>query len=139
MAERPHPSRFASLAARVVVIWALLNAALAAILVFFTGESHTQQLALYWASVGVLLLTALVVAVFVRADRLVQPRPPVSPAAVAAPSAASGAPALAFALACLAGGMAWVWGTYLAYFAAAPLAFCLARWRAEWLERRGRR
>jgi Flp pilus assembly protein TadB len=52
---------------------------------------------------------------------------------------ANGAPATAFAAACLIGGLAWVFGVVLAYLALPLIAFVLARWRVEWAERRQER
>jgi hypothetical protein len=114
-------------AALPVVVWTGFNAILAVILVLFTSHSKAIELALYWSSVGLLVVLAGVVLV---PDRRRGRQ------SVAGASAVTGAPAVALAGACLFGGLAWVFGTYLAYFAVPPLAFCVGRWRTEWRERR---
>lgn len=119
--------RFVRRGASVVVIWAALNAVLAGVLFIFTSKSITQELAFYWAAVGILLLTALAV--------FAVPRRPID-AERGRAQPYNGAPAAAFAAACLIGGMAWVFGLFVAYFALPLIAFCLARWRVEWRLRR---
>jgi hypothetical protein len=103
----------------VLLIWGLMNAVLAAVLVFFAGETKALELELYWASTGMLLILAAIVFV------------PDAEAHHRQTSATAGAPALAFAAACLFGGLAWVFGRYLAFLALPPLAFCVGRWRLE--------
>lgn len=121
--------RLTGTGASVILVWATLNAVLAAILFYFSSASIWQERAFYWAAVAILLLTSAAV--------LLAPRRPsrTAPAARGG-QARNGAPAAAFAAACLAGGFAWVFGVYIAYFALPPLAFCLARWRVEWAESR---
>jgi hypothetical protein len=122
-------SRFVGRGAVVVAIWAGLNGVLAALLFVFSAKTSGQERTFYWAAVAVLALTS--------AALLAVPRT----TSVSAPShhggqARNGAPAAAFAAACLAGGLAWVFGVFVAYLALPLIAFCLARWRVEWAERR---
>lgn len=103
--------------AHILWAWAAINAALAGVLVGFGGPTSDFRIPLYWGSVG--LLTLAGAAALLRA-----PRPP-------AKKHASGAPSLAFAGACFFGGLAWVFGPYLAYFALPLLALGAGRWRQD--------
>ncbi|HET9078094.1 MAG TPA: hypothetical protein VFN68_14250 [Acidimicrobiales bacterium] len=122
-------SRFVGRGAVVVAIWAGLNGVLAALLFVFSARASVQERAFYWGAVAILVLTS--------GALLVVPRTrPVSPPSAPGGQARNGAPAAAFAAACLVGGLAWVFGVFIAYFALPLIAFCLARWRVEWAERR---
>lgn len=103
--------------AAVAGLWALINACLAGLLIAFWGPTAVWRLAMYWAAVTIVILFGLAV---------LRPRRPHR-----SPAAGTGAPSLALALACLVGGLAWVFGVYLAYFALPLLAFCVGRWRLE--------
>jgi hypothetical protein len=114
----------------VLVAWGGINACLAAVLFAFGSRSSLQERAMYFSSAGLVELLAVLFLVF-----------PAKPRAdVAGPRGGgqvrNGAPAAALAAACLAGGLAWVFGVFMAYFALPLIAFCLARWRAEWAVRR---
>ena len=115
-----------------VLIWTGLNAGLAALLFVFTAHDDVLERAFYWASVGVLVITSSLLFLLPR-------RPSRSAPVPGGGQAANGAPATAFAAACLIGGLAWVFGVFLAYFALPLIAFVLARWRVEWAERRAGR
>lgn len=125
-------SRFVGRGAVVVAIWAGLNAILAALLFIFSARASVQERAFYWGAVAILVLTST--------GLLVVPRSrPVSAPSQHGGQARNGAPAAAFAAACLVGGMAWVFGVFVAYLALPLIAFCLARWRVEWEQRRKER
>jgi hypothetical protein len=122
--------RFVSRGAVVAAIWAALNGVLAALTFVFNSHSAVQQRAFYWAAVAIVaVLSALL---------LWLPRGRARSAAVPAGGgrSANGAPATAFAAACFIGGMAWVFGVFVAYLAVPLLAFVAARWRVEWAERK---
>src|SRR5579884_1415497 len=106
-------------AAAVVAFWTLLNIGLAAGHEAFGGSAKAVETGVFWGTVGLLILWVYAVA---RSDHR-ETRPKGAPV--------SGAPALAFAGACLAGALAWVFGPYFAYFAAPLLAYCAGRFRAE--------
>lgn len=122
-------NRFVHRGTVVVVIWAGLNSVLAGLLFVFSSHSDVQERAFYWAAVGILLLTSLALLLLPRTRSVTAPPE-------GGGQARNGAPAAAFAAACLVGGMAWVFGVFIAYFALPLIAFCLARWRVEWVERR---
>lgn len=122
-------TRMTARGAVVVVVWAGLNAFLASLLFIFTAHDDVLERAFYWAAVGILVITSTLLLVL----------PPHRPRAAPVPGggrSANGATATAFAAACLVGGLAWVFGLFLAYFALPLVAFILARWRVEWAERR---
>lgn len=119
--------------AQIVGIWMLINLVIVSWHFAFNAYSRLQELILGWSMVGLLLLVTLVVLLFPRRPRLPVGTPP------GAGRSRNGAPAAAFAVACLAGGFAWVFGVFVAYFALPLVAFCLARWRVEWSERREER
>lgn len=105
--------------AAVAGLWAGINAVLAGMLIAFWGPTAVWRLAMYWAAVAIVVLFGLAV---------LRPRPH---RPHRSPAGGTGAPSLALALACLVGGLAWVFGVYLAYFALPLLAFCVGRWRLE--------
>lgn len=114
----------------VLLVWGAINAAVATVLFAFGSRTSLQERAMYFSSAGLIELLALVFLVFPSRPR----------ADVGGPRGGgqvrNGAPAAALAAACLAGGLAWVFGVFMAYFALPLVAFCLARWRAEWAVRR---
>lgn len=121
--------RFVGRGAVVVAIWAAINAFLASLLFIFTAHDDVLERAFYWAAVGILVVTSSLLLV-------VPHHRPRSAPVPGGGQAANGAPAAAFAAACLIGGMAWVFGVFIAYFALPLVAFILARWRVEWAEKR---
>jgi len=122
-------SRFVGRGAVVVTVWAGLNSVLAGLLFVFSAHDDVQERSFYWAAVAILLITALMLFAVPR-------RSPRSAPVPGGGQSANGAPAAAFAAACLIGGLAWVFGVFLAYFALPLIGFVLARWRVEWAERR---
>ena len=116
-----------------MAIWGAMNAVLAAVLFVFVAHDDLQERIIYWSAVAILVVTSA-------ALLLVPRRPSVSAPVPGGGQARNGAPAAAFAAACLVGGFAWVFGVYVAYLALPLLAFCVSRWRVEWAEsRRGHR
>jgi hypothetical protein len=111
----------------VVAVWAALNAVNAGVLFAFSSRVSVQERAVYWAAVGLLAVTSALVLLVPRHRARSAPVP-------SGGRAANGAPAAAFAAACLVGGLAWVFGVFIAYFALPLIAFILARWRVEWAE-----
>jgi uncharacterized membrane protein YiaA len=104
----------------VVVIWALLNGVLAALLFVFNARDSDQERSFYFAAVAILAVTSLALLLI---PRRLGARP------VAARG--DGAAAPAFAGACLIGGLAWVFGVFLAWFALPLVAFVAGRLWAE--------
>ncbi len=119
--------------AQIVGIWMLINLVIVSWHFAFNAYSELQELIIGWSMVGLLVLVTLAVLLFPRRPRRAVGTPP------GAGRSRNGAPAAAFAVACLAGGFAWVFGVFVAYFALPLIAFCLARWRVEWVERRQER
>lgn len=119
--------------ALVVGIWTLINLVIVSWHFAFSAYSKMQELILGWSMVGLLLIVTLVVLLFPASPRRPVGTPP------GAGRSRNGAPAAAFAVACLAGGLAWVFGVFVAYLALPLVGFCLARWRVEWSERRKER
>ncbi len=113
----------------VAAIWAGINAFLAALLFIFSAHDDVLERAFYWSAVGIVVAVSTLLLVVPR-------RRPRSAPIPGGGQAAHGAPATAFAAACLIGGLAWVSGVFIAYFALPLVAFILARWRVEWAERR---
>ncbi|MCU4183114.1 hypothetical protein K6U06_01985 [Acidiferrimicrobium sp. IK] len=111
----------------VILLWASFNAVLSAVLIYFNSRIKALEMGSDWGAVGILLVTSAIFALPLRAAT--QPR------GAARQGADSGAPALAFAGACLLGGMAWVLGAWLAYPAVPLLVFCARR---LWTTRAGR-
>lgn len=111
--------------AAVVAAWAAVNAALTVMLVLYGGPTLAARSIVYGAACALLLFAALAVLWFRRRQvpRLADHEPDSEPP--------SGAPALAAAGACLAGGLAWVFGVYLAYLAAPLLAYAVGKWIAD--------
>ena len=122
-------SRFTGRGAVVVAIWAGINGVLAALLFIFSAHDDVLERAFYWAAVAILVVTSSLLLVVPRRHPRSAPLP-------GGGRAANGAPATAFAAACLIGGLAWVFGVFIAYVALPLVAFILARWRVEWAERR---
>lgn len=116
--------------ALVVGIWACINLVIVSWHFAFNSDSQMQQLVIPWTMVGLVMLVTLAVLLVPRGARRPVGTPP------GAGRSRNGAPAAAFAAACLAGGLAWVFGVFIAYLALPLLAFCVARWRVEWSERR---
>lgn len=116
--------------ALVVGIWTLINLVIVSWHFAFSAVSKMQELIIAWSMVGLLAVTTLAVLLFPRTPRRPVGTPP------GAGRARNGAPSAALAGACLAGGLAWVFGVWVAYFALPLVVFCLARWRVEWAERR---
>lgn len=107
--------------AAVVAAWAAGNVALTVMLVLYGGPTLAWRAATYGAASLLVLLAGAAVLWFRRRD---VPRLGEAPAS-------SGAPALAAAAACLVGGLAWVFGVYLAYLALPLLGYALGKWLAE--------
>ncbi|HET9076737.1 MAG TPA: hypothetical protein VFN68_07385 [Acidimicrobiales bacterium] len=116
--------------ALVVGIWTVINLVVVSWHFAFPAVSQLQELIIAWSMVGLLVVVTATVLLFPSRTRQPVGAPP------GAGRARNGAPAAAFAVACLAGGLAWVFGVFVAYFALPLVAFCLARWRVEWSERR---
>ena len=116
--------------ALVVGIWMLINLVVVSWHFAFNAYSRLQELILGWSMVGLLLIVTVAVLAFPSRPRTPVATPP------GAGRSRNGAVAPAFAAACLAGGLAWVFGVFVAYLALPLVAFCLARWRVEWSERR---
>lgn len=129
----PGKSRWKSTGALAVAIWMLINLVIVSWHFAFHAHSMTQQLIIAWSMVGLLAVATLIVLLFPRRPRRAVGAPP------GGGRSGNGAPASAFAAACLIGGLAWVFGVFMAYFALPLVAFCLARWRVEWAERRQER
>lgn len=125
-------NRFVGRGAVVVAIWAGINAFLASLLFIFTAHDSVLERSFYFSAVGILVITSSLLLLVPRHPARSAPVPPGG-------QAANGAPAAAFAAACLIGGLAWVFGVFLAYFALPLVAFILARWRVEWAEKRAER
>jgi hypothetical protein len=106
-----------------------MNAVLAGLLFVFSARDEAQARAFYWAAVAILVTTSAALLLVPRGPSRLAPTP-------GGGRSANGAPATAFAAVCLIGGLAWVFGVYLAYFALPLVAFILARWRVEWAERK---
>lgn len=121
--------RFVTRGALVVLIWAAMNAILLVIHYAFPSNLSAQERWVYYGAVTILV--AFSVALF-----LVRPHRARSAPVPSGGQPANGAPAAAFAVACMMGGLAWVFGVFLAYLALPLLAFALARLRVEWAERR---
>lgn len=119
--------------AQIVFIWMLINLVIVSWHFAFNAYSRLQELILGWSMVGLLGVATLAILLVPRRPRRPVGTPP------GAGRARNGAPAAAMAVACLAGGLAWVFGVFVAYFALPLVAFCLARWRVEWAERRQER
>jgi hypothetical protein len=128
--KRPRLTR----GAVVCLIWAGLLASNAAALFAFAASSAYQDDYIYWfCGVGVMALaTTAVLLVPIKVPAQTTP-----PGGGGQPRNGTVAPALA--LACLFGGLAWVFGVYLAWFGMPLVLFCLARWRVEWALRRRER
>lgn len=127
-------SVFVRRGAVVCAIWGSLLAVNASFMFAFDATSVYQDHYIYWAcGVGFMALTTL--AVFIAPVKV--------PASTAPPHrggrARNGAAAPAFAVACMLGGMAWVFGIYMVYIAVPLVFFCVARWRVELAERRQRK
>lgn len=122
-------SRFVGRGAVVVTVWATLNGVLAGLLFVFSAHASVYERAIYWGAVAILVLLSSFLLLVPRHRARSEPVP-------SGGRSANGAPATAFAAACLVGGMAWVFGVFVAYLALPLLAFVLARWRVEWAERR---
>ncbi|MDE3205831.1 MAG: hypothetical protein KGQ66_16610 [Acidobacteriota bacterium] len=121
--------RFFTRGVLILVVWAAMNAALALIHFAFPSELSPQERWVYFGAVAILVVFAL--ALFaVRPHRARSAAPP------GGGRSANGAPAAAFAVACMIGGLAWVFGVFLAYLALPLIAFNLARLRQERAERR---
>jgi hypothetical protein len=103
----------------VVVIWALLNGVLAALLFVFDARDSDQERSFYFAAVAILAVTSLALLVI---PRRLAARPV---------ARGDGAAAPAFAGACLIGGLSWVFGVFLAWFALPLVAFVAGRLWAE--------
>lgn len=104
----------------VVVVWMLWLCVWAGVLYLFGGPTLDQRGPTYLFAILAVGATAVAVA-FLPARR---PHP--------AGVKRTGAPALAVAAAFAIGGIGWVFGLFMAYFAVPLLAFALARWRDEW-------
>lgn len=113
----------------VVAVWAAMNATLVVIHYAFPSNLSPQERWVYFGAVGILIA-------FSTALLLVRPHRARSAPVPGGGRAANGAPAAAFAVACMMGGLAWVFGVFLAYLALPLIAFALARLRVEWAERR---
>lgn len=107
--------------AAVVAAWAAGNAALTVMLVLYGGPTLAWRSITFGAASLVVLIAGLAVLWFRRDDA---PRLKEAPAS-------SGGPALAAAAACLVGGLAWVFGVFLAYLAVPLLGYALGKWLAE--------
>lgn len=107
--------------AAVVGAWAAGNAALTVMLVLYGGPTLAWRSITFGAASVLVLLAGLAVLWFRRGDA---PRLKEAPAS-------SGGPALAAAAACLVGGLAWVFGVFLAYLAVPLLGYALGKWLAE--------
>jgi hypothetical protein len=103
----------------VVAFWAALNLILTGVLAVYGGPTGTFRLALYGSGA---VLVALIALIIVLPARGVRPAPT---------GEVSGGPAIAFGAACLAGGLAWVFGVYLAYLATPLVVYCFTKLRAE--------
>lgn len=121
--------RFFTRGVLVVTIWAALNAVLVLIHFAFPSNLSPQERWVYFAAVGILI--AFSIGLFA-----VRPGRARSTPVPGGGQTANGAPAAAFAVACMMGGLAWVFGVFLAYLALPLVAFTLARLRVEWAERR---
>jgi hypothetical protein len=121
--------RFFSRGVLVVVIWATINAVIASIAFAFTSNLSPQERGVYFAAVLILVAFSTALLFVPRHRARSAPTP-------GGGRAANGAIAPAFAVACMMGGLAWVFGIFLAYFALPLIAFVLARLRVEWTERR---
>lgn len=109
-------------AAAPVALWACFLGVLASILAAFPGPTEAFRMEIYFSSFGLIALVAAVV----RFGRL---RPhPLPPDGVVP---ATGAPSLAVAVIALLGGLAWVYGLYVAYFALPFVGFTIGRLRLE--------
>lgn len=107
--------------AAVVAAWAAGNASLTVMLVVYGGPTLVWRAATYGAASLLVLLAGVAVLWFRRRE---------APRLTEAP-ASSGAPALAAAAACLVGGLAWVFGVYLAYLALPLLGYAFGKWLSE--------
>jgi hypothetical protein len=117
-------------AVRVILLWASFNAILSAVLIYFNSPIKALEMGSDWGAVGLLLVTSAVFALPLRSRT--------RPRGAARQGADSGAPALAFAGACLLGGMAWALGAWLAYPAVPLLVFCGRRlWTNRGSRQRG--
>lgn len=106
--------------AAVVAAWAAGNAALTVMLVLYGGPTLAWR-SITFGSASVLVLLAGAALWFCRGEA---PRLKEAPAS-------SGGPALAAAAACLVGGLAWVFGVFLAYLAVPLMGYALGKWLAE--------
>lgn len=107
--------------AAVVAAWAVGNAALTVMLLLYGGPTLEWRAVTYGAASLLVLLAALAVLWVRRGD---------APHLMEAP-ASSGAPALAAAAACMVGGLAWVFGVFLAYLAVPLLGYAFGKWISE--------
>ncbi|MBO0728028.1 MAG: hypothetical protein J2P57_02140 [Acidimicrobiaceae bacterium] len=117
-------------AALVVGVWGAMNLVLT--LVLFAFSSPTRGLALSIFSVSVAMLAVLAVLVATSTDRRIR-------RAAGTDAARSGAPGLAVAGAALAGGLAWIFGVWAAYFALPLLAYAVTKVAGERRQRSGPR
>lgn len=106
-----------------------MNATLAFIHFGFPSNLSPQERWVYFGAVGILIAfsSALLFLPHHRARSTPVP---------GGGQTANGAPAAAFAVACMMGGLAWVFGVFIAYLALPLIAFVLSRFRVEWAERR---
>lgn len=119
-------SRERSGAGKVVLAWGVANALLATGL--FAFVNHEPEKPIFYSSAALVVIAAVIFGVSWgrRPQRREAQEGPEG-----LPPDRSGGPALAFAAACLAGALAWVFGVWLAYLAIAPLAYCVTALRAE--------
>jgi hypothetical protein len=104
----------------VVGLWGLENGLLTLALVFWGGPSLLQRTWMFAAATLIIGLAALLIwTLRARYEPAVRRPPP------------SGAPALALAAACLVGGLAWVFGIYLAYLAVPLVIYAVVKWLAD--------
>jgi uncharacterized BrkB/YihY/UPF0761 family membrane protein len=107
-------------AAAVVAIWGVGNGLLTVALMLWGGPSLVQRSWMFGAATLIVGLTALLVLTLrARYEPPVRRPPP------------SGAPAVALAGAFLVGGLAWVFGSYLAYLAIPLLTYSAMKWVAD--------
>ncbi|HMC39098.1 MAG TPA: hypothetical protein VKI19_05505 [Acidimicrobiales bacterium] len=113
--------RVAARGVSVVAAWAVLNGVLASLLFVFDARDEDQERAFYLGAVAIVAVASI--ALFFRPS-------PQRPGGRLRGGDGGAAPA--FAAACLIGGLAWVFGVFLAYFALPLLALVAGRLWAEW-------
>lgn len=121
--------RFFTRGVLVVIVWAAMNATLAFIHFGFPSNLSAQERWVYFGAVVILIGFSTALLFIPRHRARSAPTP-------SGGRSANGAVAPAFAVACMMGGLAWVFGVFLAYLALPLIAFVLSRFRVEWSERR---